>query len=99
VEISREFTRESFYGFNMNDDDVGPGEHRGLAIELKHLFESVAADADEQHDEVFFTRDLDHALRRFLVDPTKPSLEHLLEVSPALIRTVEELQSLLLMRP
>ena len=99
MEISRKFTRESFYGFNMNDDEVGPGEHHGLAIELKHLFEGIAADADEQNDEVFFTRELDHALRRFLVDPTKPSLEHLLEVSPTLILPVEELQSLLRMRP
>ncbi len=99
MEISRKFTRESFYGFDMRDDDVGPGEHHGLAIELKHLFESIAADADEQNDEVFFTRELDHALRRFLVDPTKHSLEHLLEVSPALVRTVEELQSLLRMTP
>jgi len=98
VEISRKFTRESFYGFDMNDDEVGLGEHRSLAIELKHLFEGIAADADEQNDEVFFTRDLEHALRRFLVDPTKPSLEHLLEVSPTLILPVEELQSLLRMR-
>jgi len=99
VEISRKFTRESFYGFDLNDDEVGLGEHRSLAIELKHLFEGIAADADEQNDEVFFTRDLEHALRRFLVDPTKPSLEHLLEVSPTLILPVEELQSLLRMRP
>ena len=98
MEISRKFTRESFYGFDMNDDEVGLGEHRSLAIELKHLFEGIAADADEQNDEVFFTRDLEHALRRFLVDPTKPSLEHLLEVSPTLILPVEELQSLLRMR-
>ncbi|MGD0798270.1 MAG: hypothetical protein ABR910_11155 [Acidobacteriaceae bacterium] len=83
----------------MNDAEVGPGVHHGLAIELKHLFEAIAADADEQNDEVFFTRDLDHALRRFFVDPTKPSLDHLLEVSPVLIRPVEELQLLLLMRP
>jgi hypothetical protein len=99
VEISLKFTRESFYGFDMNDDEVGPGEHRTLAIELKHLFEVIAADADEQNDEVFFTKDLELALRRFLVDPTKSSLEHLLEVSPTLIQPVKELQSLLRMRP
>ena len=68
----------------MHDDKVGPGEHRRLAIELKHLFEGIAADADEQNDEIFFTKELEHALRRFLVEPTKPALEHLLEVSPTL---------------
>jgi hypothetical protein len=99
VEVPHKFTQESFYGFDMNDDEVGPGEYRCLAIELKHLFEGIAADADEQNDEIFFTRDLEHALRRFLVDPTKSSLEHLLEVSPTLIQPVEELQSLLRMRP
>lgn len=99
MEIPREFMRESFYGFDMNDDEVGPGEYRCLAIELKHLFEGIVTDADDLNDEIFFTRDLEHALRRFLVDPTKPSLEHLLEVSPTLIGPVEELQSLLRMRP
>lgn len=99
MEIPRGFTRESFCGFDMNDDEVGPGEYRGLAIELKHLFESIANDADEENDEVFFAQDLDHALRRFLIDPTKPSLEHLLKVSPTLVPHVEELQSLLRMKP
>jgi hypothetical protein len=83
----------------MADDDVGPGDHRTLAIELKHLFEGIAGNADEQNDEIFLPRDLDHALRRFLVDPTQASLDHLLKVSPTLLSTVEELQSLLRMRP
>jgi hypothetical protein len=99
VEIQGKFTKDSFYGFDMNDDEVGPGECRALAIELKHLFEGIAAEADEQNDEIFLTKDLEHALRRFLVDPTKPALEHLLEVSPTLIGPVEELQSLLRMIP
>ena len=97
--VPRKFTSESFYGFDMSDEEVGVGEFRSLAIELKHLFESIAAEADEKNEEVFFTKDLDHALRRFLVDPTKPSLDHLLEVSPTLVPHVKELQELLRMKP
>lgn len=93
--IPPNFTRESFYGFEMTDDEVGPGDYRRLAIEIKHLFESMAADADEKNEEIFFTQELDHALRRFLVDPTKASFEHLLEVSPILVRPAAELQKLL----
>lgn len=89
------FSKEFFYGFDMSDDEVGPGECRNFAIELKHLFEGIAADANEQNDEIFFTKELEHALRRFLVDPTEPALEHLLEVSPTLVEPVKELQSLL----
>lgn len=99
MEIPRNFTKESFYGFDMDDDEVGPGEYRSLAIELKHLFEAIANDADEKNEEVFFTRDLDHAVRRFLVDPTKPSLDHLLDVSPTFNPYFEEMQSLLRMKP
>jgi len=99
VGLPPRFTRESFWGFDMTDDEVGPGEYRSLAIELKHLFESMVADADEKNEEVFFTKDFDHAMRRFIVDPTTPSLDHLLEVSPTLIPHVEELQALLRMKP
>jgi hypothetical protein len=99
MEIPRDFTKESFYGFDMDDDEVGPGEYRSLAIELKHLFEAIANDADEKNDEVFFTEDLDHAVRRFLVDPTKHSLDHLLEVSPTFNPYFKEMQSLLQMKP
>jgi len=99
MEIPRDFTKESFYGFDMDDDEVGPGEYRGLAIELKHLFEAIANDADEKNEEVFFTKDLDHAVRRFLVDPTKACLDHLLDVSPTFNPYVEEMQSLLRMKP
>jgi hypothetical protein len=76
-----------------------PGECRSLAIEPKRLFEGLATEADELTDEIYLTKELEHALRRFLVDPTKPALEHMLEVSPALVGPVEELQSLLRMRP
>jgi hypothetical protein len=99
ADVPGKFTKESFYGFDMNDDEVGPGECRALALELKHLFEGIAADADEQNDEIFFTKELEHALRRFLVDPAKPALQHLLEISPTLVGPVEELQSLLRMKP
>jgi hypothetical protein len=74
VDVTKKYTRESFSGFDMNDDEVGPGECRSLAIELKRLIEAMAADAHEQNDEIFFSRDLEHALRRFLIDPTKPAL-------------------------
>jgi len=94
-DIPPNFTKESFYGFEMTDDEVGPGDHRRLAIEIKHLFEAVVADADEKNEEIFFTRDLDHALRRFLVYPTKASLERLLEVSPSLVQPAAELKELL----
>jgi hypothetical protein len=99
MEIPRNFTKESFYGFNMDDDEVGLGEYRDLAIELKHLFEAIAIDAEEKLEEVFFTKDLDHAVRRFILDPTKPSLDHLLDVSPVFNPYFEEMQSLLRMKP
>jgi hypothetical protein len=99
MKIPLNFTKESFYGFDMDDDQVGPGEYRHLAIEVKHLFEAIANEAAEENDEVFFTKDLDHAIRRFLVDPTKSSLDNLLDVSPTFIPYVEEMQSLLRMRP
>ncbi len=99
MEIPDKFTSESFGGFDMSDDEVGPGECRDLAMELKRLFEGIAADSDQKNDEIFLTKELEHALRRFLVDPTKPALKHLLEVSPTLLAPVEELQSLLRMRP
>lgn len=93
--IPPKFTRSSFYGFDMRDEDVGMGEYRALAVELKHIFEAIANEADEGHEEIFFAKDLDHALRRFLVDPSGPSLQYLLEVSPTLNSVVSELQSLL----
>jgi hypothetical protein len=93
--VPLKFTRESFYGFNMTDDEVGPGDYRPLAIEVKHLFESMVADADEKNEELFLTKELDHALRRLLVDPTNGSLNHRLEVSPTLGPHVSELKELL----
>lgn len=93
--VPLKFSRESFYGFDMADEDVGPGDHRPLAIEVKHLFESMVADADEKNEELFLTKELDHALRRFLIDPTFGSLNHLLEVSPILVPHVSELMELL----
>lgn len=95
--VPLKFTRESFYGFDMTDEDIGSGEYRSLAIEVKHLFESIAADADEKNEEVFFTKELDHALRRFLIDPSKASLEYLLEVCPTLAQHSGELNELLRM--
>lgn len=97
--IPLNFTRESFYGFDMTDEQVGPGEYRSLAIEVKHIFEGIATDADEKNEEAFLTKELDHALRRFLVDPSKASLEYLLEVSPILAQPAGELSELLRMLP
>jgi hypothetical protein len=94
-EIPPGFNRESFCGFDMRDEEVGPGEHRSLAIEVKHLFEGIANDADESNEEVFFVPELEHALRRFLVDPSQASLGHLSEVSPTLVSTIEHLQELI----
>jgi hypothetical protein len=58
VEIPGKFTSESFGSFDMRDDEVGPGECRTLAIELKRLFEGIAADADEQNEEIFLEKEL-----------------------------------------
>jgi hypothetical protein len=91
------FTRECFYGFDMSDDEVGPGEHRDLAVEIKHLFEAVASDADEKNEEIYLSQELDHALRRFIIDPTSSSLEYLLDVSPTLAKPVADLTQLLRM--
>jgi hypothetical protein len=93
--ITSKFTQESFWGFDFSDEDVGPGEWRRVAIEIKRIFEEIAEDALARSEEVFLDRELDHALRRFLVDPSNPSLQHLLEVSPILVSTVAELKSLL----
>lgn len=97
--IPLKFTRESFYGFDMTDEEVGPGEYRSLAVEVKHLFESIAIEADEKNEEIFLTKELDHALRRFLIDPSKASLEYLLEVSPDLDQHTKELSELIRMLP
>lgn len=90
-------TPESFYGFDITDDEVGPGEYRPLAIEIKHLFEGMVTDADEKFEEIFLDRDLDHALRRLMIDPSKAALEHLLEISPTLVGPVKELIELVRM--
>ena len=58
MEIPGKFTSESFGSFDMRDDEVGPGECRTLAIELKRLFEGIAADADEQNEEIFLEKEL-----------------------------------------
>jgi hypothetical protein len=88
-------TKESFFGFEMADEEVGPGQHRKLAVEIKQLFEAMVADADEKNEEIFLTKELDHALRRFLVDPSQASLDHLLEVSPTLVQPAGELSELI----
>ena len=97
MNIPKKFSRESFYGFGMADEDVGQGEHRQLAMEIKHLFDGIVEDADEKNEEIFLTPDLEHALRRFVLDPTDASLTHLLEVSPYLGDTFTGLQMLLRM--
>lgn len=79
---------ESFYGFDMIDSEVGPGSFRNLALEMKHLFEKIAMDADESSEEIFIIPDLELALRRLLVDPCEESLIELLEISPTLIDSV-----------
>lgn len=88
-------SRESFYGFNMTDDEVGPGNRRDLAIEVKHIFEGIANEADEKNEEIFLAPELEHAVRRFVVDPCQASLDYLLEASPVLTDTFSELQALL----
>jgi hypothetical protein len=95
MNVPKKFSRESFYGFDMADEDVGQGEHRQLAIEIKHLFEGIVEDANEKNEEIFLTPDLEHALRRFVLDPANASLIHLLEISPYLGDTFTELQMLL----
>jgi hypothetical protein len=58
MEIPGTFPKECLYGFDTSDDAVGPGECRALAIELKHLYEGIAADADEQNAEIVPTKAL-----------------------------------------
>lgn len=88
-------TRESFYGFDITDDEVGRGEYSRLALEIKHIIEAMVDEADQKNEEISFTQDLDHALRRFVLDPSKSSLEHLLSVSPTFVGLTEELLALL----
>jgi hypothetical protein len=85
---------ESFSGFDMNDDEVADGVYRHVAIELKHVFEGMVAEADETNEECFLAKDLEHALRRLMVDPSQSSLEYLLEVSPVLSEPVNTILSL-----
>ncbi len=90
-------SQESFFGFMMSDEDVGPGKYRDLAVEVKQLFEGLVIEADEKNEEIFLDRNLERALRRFIVDPSQPNLDHLLEVSPTLLEPFEELQALIRM--
>lgn len=87
------FRQEAFYGFDMTDNEVGPGQWRAVAVELKHAFEGIAADADRKNEEILLPPELEHALRRLLVDPCQASLDYLLEVSPALIEPTRYLQT------
>lgn len=88
------FSRESFWGFDMKDTEVGPGACRHVAIEIKHAFEGMVREADERNEEFFLPIEVEHALRRFLVDPSQSSLDYLLEVSPALAEPVKAIRSL-----
>jgi hypothetical protein len=80
--------RHAFTGFDMTDDKVGDGVYRHIALELKHVFEGMVAEADEVNQECFLAMDLEHALENLMVNPCKSNLDHLLKVSPALIETV-----------
>jgi hypothetical protein len=82
------FGQESFSGFDMNDSEVAEGPYRHVAIEIKHAFEAMVRDADEDNKECFLAADVEHALRRLMADPVQASLDHLLEVGPALIEPV-----------
>jgi hypothetical protein len=83
-----------FYGFDITDEEVGPGEYHALAIKVKHIFEGIASDADEKNEEIFLDPKLEHTLRRFLVDPSQASRTHLVEVSPVLAPELNQLVEL-----
>ena len=65
-----------------------PESIKTLAIELKHLFEEAAIDADMKNEETFLAPNLENALRRLLIDPCQASLIELLRISPVLIDSV-----------
>jgi hypothetical protein len=88
------FSQESFSGFDMTDSELAEGPYRHVAIELKHAFEGMARDADENNEECFLAADVKHALRRLMSDPIQASLDNLLEVSPALIEPVATILNL-----
>ena len=86
--------RSAFCGFDMTDEEVGIGPFRPIAIELKHLFESLLVDADEKNEELFLTPELEAALVRFFKQPQSFYIGSLLALSPSLIDPVREIAML-----
>lgn len=78
----------------MTDEEVGDGSYRVIAIELKHLFESMWIDADAENDEIFLSVDLENSLTTFLRMPSQFTLCALISVSPTLLEPVREITRL-----
>ncbi|HEY5329513.1 MAG TPA: hypothetical protein VIJ79_06495 [Acidobacteriaceae bacterium] len=88
------FGPESFAGFDMTDNEVGEGEMRSIAIELKHNFEAIYLDAEEENEEIFLPTDLVRCLRDFFNSPHNFNLARILVVSPSLYEPVLEIARL-----
>ena len=85
---------EPFGGFDISDEEVCSGSYRDIAIELKHLFESLVIDADEKNEELFLASDLVLALTNFVRVPSSFTLCSLLAVSPTLYEPIVEITRL-----
>ncbi len=85
---------ESFYGFEMTDEQVGEGPYQAIALELKHVFESLAREAAKGNEEMFLSGQLQEALAEFFWRPTLPTLTHILDVSPSLHASIVEIARL-----
>jgi len=85
---------ESFWGFDLADDEIGQSDYSKLALEVKHLFESVVLDADEKNQEVFLSKDLVKALKAFVSRPSNFTLCVLLSVSPSMYEPIVEMTRL-----
>jgi hypothetical protein len=93
-EVPANFSGESFSGFYITDEEVGPGRYRAIAIEVKHLFESLLVDHHKENQEFFLAPDFETALHAFVRRPSNFTLSVLLSTSPNLIEPITEITRL-----
>ena len=94
ADIPEGFSKESFSGFYLDDEEVGEGEFRAVAIEVKHCFEAMVQDADEKNEEFFLPIIVETALRNLLRNPCEWTITQLLVVSPSLYEPLLEITRL-----
>jgi hypothetical protein len=85
------FSTESFSGFYLSDHEIPDGPYRPVAIEIKHLFESLLKEADDVNEEIFLDANLKSALEAFVRRPDNVSLCFLLAAGPSLYESILEI--------